>query len=78
MIIEILKGYKFASQSPLIPTAWMPYYNNQINHLTNQLSSKNLETEDLETSKEYSSMSDFRQWCIKENLTLNIHGMYLY
>ena len=76
MIIEILKGYKFASQSPLIPTAWMPYYNNQINHLTNQLSSKNLETEDLETSKEYSSMSDFRQWCIKENLTLNIHGMY--
>ncbi|CAM2781950.1 LA2681 family HEPN domain-containing protein [Acinetobacter celticus] len=76
MIIEIIKGYKFASESPLIPKAWIPYYNHKIDYLTKQLSSKNLDIEELETSKDNSSMSDFRQWCIKENLTLNIHGMY--
>lgn len=76
MITEIIKGYKFASKSPLIPKAWIPYYNHKIDYLTKQLSSKNLDIDELETSKESSSMTEFRQWCIKENLTLNIHGMY--
>ncbi|CAM4073809.1 LA2681 family HEPN domain-containing protein [Acinetobacter pragensis] len=76
MITEIIKGYKFASESPLIPKAWIPYYNHKIDYLTEQLNSKNLDLDELETSKENSSMTEFRQWCIKENLTLNIHGMY--
>ena len=76
MIAEIIKGYKFASESPLIPKAWAPYYNHTIDYLSKQLSSKNLDIDESETSKEYSSMSEFRQWCIKENLTLSIHGMY--
>lgn len=76
MITEIVKGYKFACESPLISPAWKPYYKNQIKFLTDQLDSKDLDSEELETSKEYSSMSQFRQWCIEENLTLNTHGMY--
>ena len=46
MIIEIIKGYKFASESPLIPKAWIPYYNHKIDYLTKQLSSKNLDIEE--------------------------------
>lgn len=76
MITEIIKGYKFASESPLIPKAWIPYYNSKIDYLTQKLSSKNLDIDELETHKEYCSMSEFRQWCIDENLTLNVHGMY--
>lgn len=76
MITEIIKGYKFACDSPLIPKAWIPYYNHKIDYLAKQLNCKNLDTDELETSKEYFSMSEFRQWCIKENLTLNVHGMY--
>lgn len=76
MITEIVKGYKFACESPLISPAWKPYYKNQIKFLTDQLDSKDLDSEELETSKEYSSMSQFRQWCIEENLTLNTHGMW--
>lgn len=76
MITEIIKGYKFACDSTLIPKAWIPYYNHKIDYLAKQLNCTNLDTDELETSKEYFSMSEFRQWCIKENLTLNVHGMY--
>lgn len=76
MITEIIKGYKFASESPRIPKAWIPYYRHKITHLFEQINSTDLNSNELETSKEYSSMNPFRQWCIQENLTLNIHGMY--
>lgn len=76
MITEIIKGYKFASESSLIPEAWIPYYNDKIYYLSKKLKFIKLNSDELETSKEYSLMSEFRQWCIKENLTLNIHGMY--
>ncbi|OOW16616.1 MULTISPECIES: LA2681 family HEPN domain-containing protein [Acinetobacter] len=76
MIMEIIKGYKFACNSHLTPNTWKPYYKNQVNFLTEQLDSKDLDSEEAETLKEYSSMTQFRQWCIEENLTLNIHGMY--
>lgn len=76
MIIEIIKGYDFACESKLIPNDWKPYYLHKSKFLSSQLDSKSLEQDELETHKEYSSMSHFRQWCIEENLTLNIHGMY--
>ena len=76
MITEIIKGYKFACQSPLTPKTWTPYYKHKIDFLAKQLNSQNLDYDESETSKEYSLISEFRQWCIKENLTLNIHGMY--
>jgi len=76
MIMEIIKGYKFACNSHLTPNIWKPYYKNQVNFLTEQLDSKDLDSEEAETLKEYSSMTPFRQWCIEENLTLNTHGMY--
>jgi tetratricopeptide (TPR) repeat protein len=76
MIMEIIKGYKFACNSPLTPNIWKPYYKNQVIFLTEQLDSEDLDSEEAETLKEYSSMTQFRQWCIEENLTLNIHGMY--
>ncbi|EOR07145.1 hypothetical protein I593_02032 [Acinetobacter tandoii DSM 14970 = CIP 107469] len=76
MIIEIIKGYDFSSKSKLVPSDWKPYYAHKSKFLSSQLGSKSLEQDELETRKEYSSMSHFRQWCIEENLTLNIHGMY--
>lgn len=76
MINEIIKGYDFTCKSDLTPSLWKPYYQKKIEYFKNQLSQNNEEVDDLETKKEYFSMSIFRQWCIKENLTLNIHGLY--
>ncbi|MEB3767462.1 LA2681 family HEPN domain-containing protein [Acinetobacter sp. MD2] len=76
MMIEIIKGYDFSIKSELIPNDWKPYYTHKSKFLSSQLDSMNLEKDEQETRKEYSSMSHFRQWCIEENLTLNIHGMY--
>lgn len=76
MMIEIIKGYDFSSKSKLVPNDWKPYYTHKSKFLSSQLDSINLEKDEQETRKEYSSMSHFRKWCIEENLTLNIHGMY--
>lgn len=76
MIIEIIKGYDFACESQLVPIDWKPFYLHKSRFLNNQLNSKNIDQDEIETHKEYSSMSHFRQWCIEEYLTLNIHGMY--
>lgn len=76
MIVEIIKGYKFANESPLTPKAWTPYYNHKIDLLSEQINFNSFDSDELESSKEYSSMTPFRQWCIEENLTLNTHGMY--
>lgn len=76
MINEIIKGYDFACKSDLTPSLWKPYYLKKTEYLRNQLSQNNEEIDDLETQKEYFSMSIFRQWCVKENLTLNTHGLY--
>ncbi|QSB55083.1 hypothetical protein I6J48_05255 [Acinetobacter calcoaceticus] len=76
MIIEIIKGYDFACQSNQIPNDWKPFYENKSTYLRKQLGDNDLEKDEVETLKEYSTMSHFRQWCINKNLTLNIHGLY--
>ncbi|MHA3061471.1 LA2681 family HEPN domain-containing protein [Acinetobacter sp. ANC 4636] len=76
MIIEIIKGYDFACKSNQIPNDWKPFYENKNTYLRRQLTNNDLEKDEAETLEEYSTMSHFRQWCIEENLTLNIHGMY--
>ena len=76
MIQEIIKGYAFSYLSPYTPTDYKPYYLQKIEFLKSQINDFDEDEEINKTYDELSKMSTFRQWCIKENLTLNIHGMY--
>lgn len=76
MISEIIKGYEFAYLSPFTPSVYKPYYLKKIEFLKAQINDFNEDDEISKTNDELSKMSTFRQWCIKENLTLNVHGMY--
>ena len=76
MMSEIMKGYEFAYLSPFTPSLYKPYYLKKIEFLKAQINDFNEDDEISKTNDELSKMSTFRQWCIKENLTLNVHGMY--
>ena len=74
MIQEIIKGYEFAYLSTFTPTSYKQYYLDKIEFLKSKMSI--LDDDKNKKLDELAEMSEFRQWCIKENLTLNIHGMY--
>ncbi|MNR83108.1 hypothetical protein D3C72_138790 [compost metagenome] len=76
MIQEIIKGYAFSYLSPYTPTDYKPYYLQKIEFLKSQINDFDEDEEINKIYDELYKMSTFRQWCIKENLTLNIHGMY--
>lgn len=76
MIQEIVKGYEFAYLSAFTPTSYKQYYLHKIEFLRSQFFDFDEDDDKNKTLDELAEMSEFRQWCIKENLTLNIHGMY--
>lgn len=76
MVIEIINGYEFAYSSSFTPPFYKPYYLDRIKFLKAQLNDVDIDNDSNINHTEFLQMSEFRQWCIKENLTLNIHGMY--
>ncbi|WP_089603724.1 LA2681 family HEPN domain-containing protein [Acinetobacter piscicola] len=76
MIQEIVKGYEFAYLSAFTPTSYKPYYFHRIEFLRSQIPDFDEDDDKNKNLEELAEMSQFRQWCIYENLTLNIHGMY--
>lgn len=76
MIQEIVKGYEFAYLSACTLISYKPYYLHKIGLLRSQISDFDEDDDKKKNFNELANMSEFRQWCIKENLTLNIHGMY--
>ena len=76
MIQEIIKGYTFAYFSPFSPNAYKQGYLEKIHFLQSQINNFDEDTDIKKNKEELLQMSKFRQWCIKENLTLNVHGMY--
>ncbi|MBU3845478.1 MAG: hypothetical protein H9855_00590 [Candidatus Acinetobacter avistercoris] len=76
MIQEIIKGYTFVYLSPFTISVYKPSYLERIHFLKSQINDFDEDDEIKKNKEDLLQMSDFRQWCIKENLTLNIHGMY--
>ena len=76
MINEIIKGYEFSYLSPFTPSSYKPYYLQRIKLLKPQVDNFDVDDDINKNLNELLKMSEFRQWCINENLTLNIHGMY--
>ena len=77
MVFEIIKGYELALSSKFTPDQYKPYYKSKIQYLKDEfITNEESDIDEVENLKEFLTMSQYRQWCIKENLTLNIHGIY--
>lgn len=76
MIQEIIKGYTFTYFSPFSPNVYKQGYLEKIHFLKSQINDFDEDIDIKKNKEELLRMSEFRQWCIKENLTLNIHGIY--
>lgn len=76
MISEIKKGFEFAYLSPFTPSSYKPYYLERVEFLKSQIDDFDVDSDTNKNTDELFKMSEFRQWCIKEQLTLNIHGIY--
>ena len=76
MINEIISGYEFSYLSPFTPSNYKQYYLQRIEFLKSQIDGFDVDNDTNKNLDELLKMSEFRQWCIKENLTLNVHGMY--
>lgn len=76
MIQEIIKGYTFTYLSPFSPNVYKQGYLEKIHFLKSQINDFDEDTDIKKNKEELLRMAKFRQWCIKENLTLNVHGMY--
>lgn len=83
MLEQIKNGYENVLSSKEIPPSWLKYYRQQVDYHQNKIveACKDAELEmdahDLEkTESEYNELSDYRKFCLDNNLSLSEHGLY--
>lgn len=83
MLEQIKSGYENVLSSKEIPPSWLEYYRQQIAYHQNKIveACKEAEIEmdahDFdETESEYNQLSDYRRFCLDNNLSLSEHGLY--
>ena len=79
MLDKACSGYETAANSNAIPKAYAEYYATRSTELRDQIRELGIEiTEDnhAETRKEFESLSEYRQTCCTNSLTLSEHGLY--
>ena len=83
MLEQIKNGYENILLSQKIPPMWLEYYRKQVVYHHDKIieASKNADIEidlhDLDKTKsEYNELSDYRKFCLDNNLSLSEHGLY--
>jgi tetratricopeptide (TPR) repeat protein len=83
MLEQVKAGYSNVLHSKAIPPKWVEYYRKQADYHQQKIDSLCKEEgidhdpHDLEeTEKEFQELSDFRKFCLENNLTLSEHGLY--
>lgn len=83
MLQQIKEGYENILLSEQIPPQWIEYYKKQVELHQNKINAAFNEAgigsdlhDKAETEKEYDHLSDFRKFCLNNNLTLSEHGLY--
>jgi len=83
MLQQIKEGYENIILSKQIPPQWVQYYQSQVelhqNRIDEAASEAGIEPglhDKEETQKEYNELSDFRKFCLDNNLSLSEHGLY--
>jgi len=83
MLQQIKEGYENILSSDQIPPQWIDYYRKQVELHQNKIDEAvneagiELDSHDkAETQKEYDQLSNFRKFCLNNNLTLSEHGLY--
>lgn len=83
MLEQIKNGYENVLSSEEIPPPWLEYYRQQVASHQDKIieAYKEAETEmdshDLDkTNSEYNKLSDYRKFCLDNNLSLSEHGLY--
>ena len=83
MLEQIKSGYENVITSDQLPPQWIDNYKEKIIFHQNKIDETCKETgieeelHDQETTlKEYEELSDFRKFCLDNNLTLSEHGLY--
>ena len=77
---QIKEGYAQAIISENTPPIWIKYYQEKIDYWSNQIletcNEEKIEIDDHETINEYNQLSQFRKFCLDNNLSLSEHGLY--
>jgi len=79
MLWEVINEYRIASESRDIPSSYADYYGRKADYLENHCKKENIEIseDDVdETEWEFQELSEYRQFCCSNHLTLSEHGLY--
>jgi hypothetical protein len=83
MLEQVKDGYANVVNSKVIPPKWIDYYLSQVDYHQRKIDSLceeegiDRDPHDLEaTENEFQELSDFRKFCLENNLTLSEHGLY--
>lgn len=83
MLEQIKMGYERVLSSQEIPPIWMEHYKNQVSLHQDKIYDAQKDAgieEDLhdleKTKSEYNQLSDYRKFCLDNNLSLSEHGLY--
>jgi len=79
MLWDVINEYKTASNSNSIPSSYAEYYAGKANYLEDNCKKQNihLSKDDIEeTDREFQELSEYRQFCCNNHLTLSEHGLY--
>lgn len=83
MLIQVKKGYENILQSPQIPPQWLPHYqeliethSEKINKICSDENIKPDPDDEVKTQEEYDKFSNYRKFCLSNNLTLSEHSLY--
>jgi tetratricopeptide (TPR) repeat protein len=83
MLEQIKNGYENVLSSQEIPPSWVEYYRQQAISQQDKIieackdADIEMDLHDLDKSKsEYNELSDYRKFCLDNNLSLSEHGLY--
>lgn len=83
MLEQIKNGYENVLSSKEIPPPWLEYYRQQVAYHQNKIveackdAKIEMDAHDLDkTESEYNELSDYRKFCLDNNLSLSEHGLY--
>ncbi|WP_370678805.1 LA2681 family HEPN domain-containing protein [Comamonas sp. GB3 AK4-5] len=83
MLEQIKNGYEKVLSSRQVPPQWMKNYKEKSKFIENKIDKEckyigiELDLHDFEKTKsEYENLSDYRKFCLKNNLSLSEHGLY--
>lgn len=83
MLEQVKQGYIKVVELDSLPPQWKGYYRDKISFHKNKIDEiceeegiAQDEHDKQDTIKEYESLSDYRKFCLDNNLTLSEHGLY--